>query len=621
MKIKRFISLFFVAVLALPFQITGFAFQNTPSIEMDSVYTLTQGTTSDYGYTNYQFKDQDGNFVDLDLDAAQSTLATCSINTAGITIPSRYDAREHGLITSVKDQGYSSSCWSFTSLGAIESDYVSQGLGTVDDIDFSEAHLVYFGRNSSTTNINDPTYGDGITTANPYNKGGNWIYSASTLSRWSGTVNDSDYPFYPYQLSKMGNYSEDERYNTSGGVILKSVEHITSLSQVKSWIMTHGTVETTFYYNLSYLNTGADGTSYYCDDSTQTENHAILIVGWDDNYAATNFGPEHQPSSPGAFLCKNSWNAQWGDNGYFWLSYYDTTIAGMTGYTCVPSTTYDNNYTYNGFGYGGAYKNASENGSQIANVFTSKGYETLSAISTYTLQPNTSVTVYVYTDLPSDYTSPIDGTLKYSSEEMTLANAGYHTISLSSEISLTPNEIFSVVTKLSNSSNTLYVVGEYNSSQTIYSSKARESYIDLTGTNSGWYDSQAYGWKNNCIQAFTKCVHQFETITIPSSCTKTGSIINHCSQCGYETTISTISKSEHAFGPWKQVIMATAANEGKEERICTECGYTESRSIPIITNSTKEVNPYEFMTILSSWINTLLFRLKAGFKEKLYRIF
>ncbi|MFL0973756.1 C1 family peptidase, partial [Mycoplasmopsis synoviae] len=50
------------------------------------------------------------------------------------------------------------------------------------------------------------------------------------------------------------------------------------------------------------------------------KNHASVIVGWDDNYYESNFGPE-RPTRRGAFIVKNSWGTKMHSQGYFILSY------------------------------------------------------------------------------------------------------------------------------------------------------------------------------------------------------------------------------------------------------------------------------------------------------------
>ncbi len=65
------------------------------------------------------------------------------------------------------------------------------------------------------------------------------------------------------------------------------------------------------YLGLSFLFNNLSGSNsvYNTADGNNLGGHAVTIVGYDDN----KFG--------GAFKIINSWSANWGDDGYFWLPY------------------------------------------------------------------------------------------------------------------------------------------------------------------------------------------------------------------------------------------------------------------------------------------------------------
>ena len=64
-----------------------------------------------------------------------------------------------------------------------------------------------------------------------------------------------------------------------------------------------------------------DTNAYYTGDLTEGFGHAICIVGWDDDFSKDNF--EIKPEHDGAWIAVNSWSENWGDQGYFYISYDD----------------------------------------------------------------------------------------------------------------------------------------------------------------------------------------------------------------------------------------------------------------------------------------------------------
>ena len=94
---------------------------------------------------------------------------------------------------------------------------------------------------------------------------------------------------------------------------------------LKKAIKNYGAVATSIYWGGSYESTS----NYYCGVSKDC-NHAITVVGWDDNYSTNNF--KTAPVGNGAWLIKNSWGTSNGDKGYYHVSYYDRNFAIWEGY-------------------------------------------------------------------------------------------------------------------------------------------------------------------------------------------------------------------------------------------------------------------------------------------------
>lgn len=596
------------------------------------VTDIENGQVGGYGYEPTVFYDENGNAIETDGRLKNET----DFQTMGTSaLPSSYDSRSKGFVTSVKNQGASNNCWAFAATSVLETNSIVNGYTQLSATDFSEPHLAWFSYNTLSSDKRDPNCGEGFSLGSQvYNQGGNNYDITRALSRWAGVADgskvSSNYPTTASQLSKLPTYTDDDRFDTSSGVIISSMEKCTTAEEAKQWILDNGSITASYYHSDSsdYIKNGSNYVAYcYTGDDISSTNHMIAVVGWDDSYSASKFNSKNKPEGNGAWLCKNSWGSGWGNGkGYFWISYYDKTISDFYGYTTQPADKFDNNYTFNGSGFDSLW-NTVKTSATIANVFTARYSEELTAIATYTQHENVTVKVRIYKNISSGETNdPTNGEL-VQFFTVNLSRIGYHTIDLPEAVQLEHGCVFSVVFDLSIPSGYLLIPMEEGDGNT---SVEGQSLIFKDNT---WYTTQIVNsYKpcgNLCIQAFsvTTCDHLNQktvtktyddcsgqgyeriicldcngilketlfpriahtpgdwTVEKEASCTETGLSVKICTVCNQTVETQEIPMLEHV-AEWKIDREATCTKEGREERQCTVCGkYLESRAIPMIDHT------------------------------------
>ncbi len=418
----------------------------------------------------------------------------------GAALPSRFDAREQGWVTPVKDQGAYESCWAFSSIAAIESNLIKNGRAD-NTIDLSENQLAYFFYNRQTDKLGYTAGDYNMTTRGDYLQAGGTLQgTALALATWAGVTTEDKSPYLTTPLSSLcyaSDYSVKDVY-----LYDYSVRNLNrSVTTVKQAILDHGAVACGIYMDAKYLN--FDNASYNCTE--ENGNHAITIVGWDDNYSRNNF--VKKPSANGAWIVKNSYGTteKYLDKGYNYVSYEDRSLSEFIAFEAVTAAEqYDNNYQHDGTANPSySYKGAD----WYANVFKAKGAsgynEELKAVGVYLLSANTTYEVQVYTGLTSPG-KPTSGT-KALSVKGTLKDAGFQTITLPKPVSLTAGENFAVLVRVTESSGSNAYVGMDSSYRNNWI-----SFISNTGKNQSfmkvrgkWYDVSKELSANTRIKAYT----------------------------------------------------------------------------------------------------------------------
>lgn len=230
------------------------------------------------------------------------------------SLPKKYSSVEQGYVTSIKNQSFHNTCWTFAGMSLMETALLKNGYGTYD---FSEEHLDSWSTQRS----------DGTGWIRDLNAGGYSETVMGYLASWQGPRLESDVPF-GYATGKT--FETVDKCGTTEYGATDIVRLPNDINTIKTAVYEYGAVSASFASNDMFFNDAQTATYAYKTFSNPAyiEGHAIAIVGWDDNYSKSNFKTGCQPSRDGAWLCKNSWGNYNSLNGYFWISYEDPYLFG-----------------------------------------------------------------------------------------------------------------------------------------------------------------------------------------------------------------------------------------------------------------------------------------------------
>ena len=257
--------------------------------------------------------------------------------------------------------------------------------------------------------------------------------------------------------------------------------------------------------------------AYFCDNNFYSIDHAITIVGWDDNYSVDNFNPENKPKNPGAYICLNSYGTESFADGYTYVSYDDVNIEkNLTGIMGAEDISEDQNIYQNDFYGATVYLNVNPQGPiGIANVFTKEGNED-EYIEQVQIAASGNVTAEVYVN-PSDSSLDSAKLQKVDVDSSTL-DATYNTLKLKNPVKITGDK-FAVMVKLTATEQFKigiecnYADSKLTTSPTMFdnvSANAGESYISLNSLQS-WEDFTDFKVDENTFEESNLCVKAITT--------------------------------------------------------------------------------------------------------------
>ncbi len=380
-------------------------------------------------------------------------------------LPSSYNSNTLGYVTSVKNQNPYGSCWAHAAMACVESYMIKHGVedgstgsAATTSLNLSETQHCFFNYTSAYD-------AEGLLTGDAsacedgcLDQGGNGEMSAYTLQRWTGVASESVSVLAYSKASTVASSGLNSQYAYGSNVAhVQNSEWIpgSDIEAIKQAIMEYGAG------NISYYETG-NAYTYSCTIDTTSQsssshkwaNHAITVVGWDDNISKSSGFKPNTPSSNGAWICKNSWGTGYFSSGYTYISYEDTSVleGSIFFYDAQPIDNYAHNYQYDGscnvVCYGKGWPSSEdyyvgfENGTKVANVFTAKGSELLEAVALCNWDEAMTYTVEIYKNPTTG--NPSSGTLM-TSQTGSFTFPGYYTVKLDNPVALAAGDTFSVV--------------------------------------------------------------------------------------------------------------------------------------------------------------------------------
>lgn len=403
----------------------------------------------------------------------ESSVAECTQessvaeSTQAVYIPDR------GELPLVRNQGRHNLCWAFSAISCAEINMLKQGKS--ESPDYSEVQLAYYTYNQVssdylTTQKGNHTDGDeNNVSQSVFEVGGNNNFAAAALASWKGLVDEEQITFTDETMESINsNRLADEYAYTIDSVHMTDclILDTTDIDGIKESISSYGAASANIYYSAQYLKLNeADGTYSYYNTMNTTRNHAVTIVGWDDNYSADNF--KYSPGEDGAWLVRNSFGSDFADGGYFYISYYETSLNKAYIYNFDTGDNYDNNYQYDG-----AIKSGYIRGN---------GY--LKTVVNYKAESDESLeaVMFLINSNDVDYQIKVDNLVAATGH---CGYAGYHTIKLNQSVLLSEGDTFSIAIELSGEAN--IDVGVEMSEET------------------DWYSSVAHSEAGRCFYALNR---------------------------------------------------------------------------------------------------------------------
>lgn len=194
----------------------------------------------------------------------------------------RFDWREHGIVSPVRNQGSCGDCYLFAAIGAYESAYM---IHNKQSPDLAEQFM--------------------LNCTKQFGCNGGWHGTVWNEMKKTKVDIEENYPYQAKKgICKFSQVPGDYRVAELGYVDAPKGRQPDPMA-IKNALCQYGVLATSV--KVTRMFSGYRSGVFNENDNSGTTNHAINIVGWDN--------------SKRAWLIRNSWGPHWGEEGYMWIEW------------------------------------------------------------------------------------------------------------------------------------------------------------------------------------------------------------------------------------------------------------------------------------------------------------
>ncbi|WP_413440378.1 C1 family peptidase [Synechococcus sp. MIT S1220] len=283
------------------------------------------------------------------------------------TESNRFSWADWGMTPPVKNQNPRGYCWAFSTLGALESSYMIRNgympnLSEMQFADFAKHQSTSINGTTGTSDGTSAISSDGTSTFNTA------LFYAVEDGTYKGFTTESVVPYdvNAPRIADGPRFSPKSYGADAIGAVGATNNSPSTIQEVKQALVDHGPINTLLWAANSFMayrapSPNSGNSDVYFDNlnglsiSPASANHAVQIVGWDDNRQAWHV--------------KNSWGTNWGLDGYAWVSYNQPNFGLQDFWVEAPVDLFRDQYSYGIAGKTGLDQSDSQEGFGAARVF------------------------------------------------------------------------------------------------------------------------------------------------------------------------------------------------------------------------------------------------------------